>query len=104
MSELLTLTEFRKIRDEIAIQNMKQRLSMLKVQHREVYGQYVNLRNELNSTKDRSRIEQLNYALYIKPSGEYGDHGGIAWQWQDVSAQMDDILRDKRYKIQQSLF
>lgn len=98
MGELLTLAQFRKARDEIALVSMTERLQILQVQAKELYSQYHTLRHELQNTKDRNRIDALTYILYIKPSGEYGDRGGIAWQYQKADAQLNDILRDARYQ------
>ena len=98
MSELLTLAQFRKVRDEIALESMTERLRALTSVSQGLYSQYHTLRYELQETKDRNKIDALTYALYIKPSGEYGDKGGIAWQWQTADAQMNDILRDSRYQ------
>lgn len=98
MGKLLTLKQFRQIRDEIAAASMNERLKILETEVQALYFQYQTLRHELQNTADRNRIDALNYALYIRPSGEYGDKGGIAWQWQIVAAQVNDVLRDSRYQ------
>lgn len=100
MGKLMTLAQFRKARDEIALVSMTERLQALEPIVQGLYSQYHTLRHQLQETKDRNRIDALTYALYIKPSGEYGDKGGIAWQWQTAAAQMNDILRDSRYRNQ----
>lgn len=98
MDKLLTLTQFCRARDEIALVSMTERLQALQPITQGLYSQYHTLRHQLQETKDRNKIDALTYALYIKPSGEYGDKGGIAWQWQTAAAQINDILRDSRYK------
>lgn len=97
MDRLLTNKQFRRIRDEIALASMMERLKMLEVQAQTLYSQYHMLRHELQETKDRNKIDALTYVLYIKPSGEYGDKGGIAWQYARISAAIEDIYRDTRY-------
>jgi len=98
MGKLLTLAQFRKARDEIALQDMTERLNMLIPRRDALYSKYVTLRQELQNATDRNRIDALHYALYIRRSGEFGDAGGIAWQYQQASTQVDDILRDSRYR------
>ena len=98
MGKLLTAAQFRKARDQVALESMTARLAILQGDLSRLYSQYITLRYELLNTKDRNRIDALNYALYIKPSGEFGDEGGIAWQWQKVAAQIGDIERDSRYR------
>jgi len=98
MEKLLTLAQFRKTRDGIALQDMTARLNVLIPRRDALYSEYVTLRQELQNATDRNRIDALHYALYIRPSGEFGDSGGIAWQYQQASAQVDDILRDSRYR------
>lgn len=103
MGKLLTNKQFRRIRDEIALSSMMERLQKLQTEAQLLYSQYHTLRHELQETKDRNKIDALNFALYMKSSGEYGDKGGIAWQWQAAAAQVNDILRDSRYQNQSIL-
>lgn len=98
MGELLTLQQFRKMRDALALEEMLKRLPGLEAQRALLFSQYANRRYQLLNTVDRNERDALHYALYNKPSGEYGDAGGVAWQWQQVAAQMDNILMDARYQ------
>lgn len=97
MSSLLTLHEFRRIRDEIALTSMLERLPVLGEKCRGLGYQYRGLRRALLRTTNRNERDDLEYELYAEPSGEYGDGGGIAWRWARVDAEIGDIENDPRY-------
>lgn len=97
MTGLLTLADFRRTRDQVAVASMLERLSMLEPLCKDLAREYRGLRRLLVAATDRNERDDLEYELYNKPSGEYGDAGGIAWQWARVDAEIGDILNDERY-------
>lgn len=97
MSALLTLYEFRRTRDNIALTSMLARLDTSEPLCQDLAHQYRGLRRLLLRTRDRNERDELEYELYAEPSGEYGDEGGIAWRWARVDAEIGAIENDPRY-------
>lgn len=89
--------DFPRIRDTIALASMLQRGRDLETLCADLEHEYRGLRRMLLAATDRNEIDGLTFELYNQPSGEYGDLGGIAWQWASAVAAMEDILRDARY-------
>lgn len=89
--------DFPRIRDQVALDSMLERLGNLEPLCRKLEREYRGLRRKLLAATDRNVIDGLTFALYAQPSGDYGDAGGISWQWAACDAQIANIERDERY-------
>lgn len=89
--------DFPAVRDSIALESMRARLADLEPLCADLEREYRGLRRRLLQATKHNLIDGLTYELYNQPSGEYGDQGGIAWQWAQVDSQIGDIERDNRY-------